>query len=128
MGESEEDRISMLHTLATLDPHPESVPVNVLSKVPGTPLENAGEVPIWETVRIIATARLAMPRSMVRLSAGRAHMSVSDQALCFLAGANSIFSSDEGKMLTIAAESPDYDADKRLLNILGLTIRPPFKQ
>ena len=112
LGETEADRISMLHTLATLNPHPESVPVNVLSKVPGTPMAEQPDVPIWETVRMIAAARVLMPASVVRLSAGRAKLSVSDQALCFMAGANSIFSSDTKQMLTKAVPSPDYDQDK----------------
>jgi biotin synthase len=120
LGETEADRISMLHTLSTLDPHPESVPVNVLSKVPGTPMENAEAVPVWDTVRMIAVARILMPASVVRLSAGRANLSVSDQALCFMAGANSIFSSETGQMLTKAVPSPDYDADRELLKTLGL--------
>ncbi len=127
LGESEEDRVSMLHTLATLDPHPESVPVNVLSRVPGTPLADQKDVNIWETVRVIATARILMPASVVRLSAGRAFMSVSDQALCFMAGANSIFSSETGQMLTRSVPSPSYDADRALLNTLGLRPRAPFK-
>jgi biotin synthase len=125
LGESESDRISLLHTLATLRPHPESVPINVLAKVPGTPLESQPDVPIEQTVRMIAAARVLMPSSVVRLSAGRAAMSGSDQALCFLAGANSIFSSDDRRMLTRAVESPDYDADRSLLKSLGLKPRPP---
>jgi biotin synthase len=128
LGETEKDRIAMLHTLSNFDPHPESVPVNVLSKVPGTPMQDQADVPIWETVRMIAVARILMPKAVVRLSAGRAKMSVSDQALCFLAGANSIFSSDDNRMLTRAVPSPDYDADKELLGVLGLTMRPPFKE
>src|SRR5665213_1269296 len=127
LGESQADRISMLHTLATLNPHPESVPVNVLSKVAGTPMENAPDVPVFETVRMIAVARILLPASVVRLSAGRAKMSASDQALCFMAGANSIFSSDTRQMLTKAVPSPDYDADRELLNHLGLKMRPAFK-
>jgi biotin synthase len=126
LGESQQDRISMLRTLSTMNPHPESVPINVLAKVRGTPLEKNADVPVWETVRMIAAARILMPASMVRLSAGRAGLSVSDQALCFMAGANSIFSSDEKKMLTIAAPSPDFEADRKLLNILGMTPRAAF--
>jgi len=128
MGENIEDRIALLHTLASFDPHPESVPINVLSKVPGTPLENQPEVSVWDTVRMIATARLLMPASVVRLSAGRAKMSPSDQALCFLAGANSIFSSDERKMLTRAVPCTDYDADRELLAALGLKMRPALER
>jgi biotin synthase len=127
MGESLEDRLSMLHTLATMRPHPESVPINILAKVPGTPMADRPELPIWETVRMIALARLLMPASVVRLSAGRAKLSVSDQALCFLAGANSIFSSDNGQMLTTAVPSPKYDADARLLDLLGLRAMKPFQ-
>lgn len=127
LGESESDRISMLHTLATMRPHPESVPINILSKVPGTPLAEQPDVPFWETLPMIAAARLLMPRSVVRLSAGRSKMSPSEQALCFMAGANSIFSSDTRVMLTSAVPSPDYDADRALLQTLGLKMRPPFK-
>ncbi|HZK82575.1 MAG TPA: biotin synthase BioB [Humisphaera sp.] len=127
LGETQADRISMLHTLATLDPHPESVPVNVLSKVAGTPMADEPDVPVWETVRMIAVARMLMPASVVRLSAGRARLSVSDQALCFMAGANSIFSSETRQMLTKAVPSPDYDADRELLGVLGLKPRAAFK-
>ncbi len=127
LGETQADRISMLHTLATMNPHPESVPVNVLSKVPGTPLGEQTDVPIWETVRAIAVARVLMPRSVVRLSAGRHQMSFSDQAMCFMAGANSIFSSETRVMLTKAVPCSDYDADKAMLNVMGLKMRPPFK-
>lgn len=126
LGESVEDRISMLHTLATLRPHPESVPINILSQVKGTPLENQPDVPIWDVVRAIATARIVMPTSDVRLSAGRARLSQVEQALCFLAGANSIFSSDDGHMLTVTTPCPGYDADQEMLNLLGLEMRPPF--
>ena len=127
LGETTDDRISMLHTLATLDPHPESVPVNVLSKVAGTPLAENPDVPIWDTVRMIAMARVLMPRAVVRLSAGRAQMSFSDQALCFMAGANSIFSSENRIMLTKAVPCADYDADRAMLDVMGLKMRPPFK-
>ncbi|HUB27686.1 MAG TPA: biotin synthase BioB [Tepidisphaeraceae bacterium] len=126
LGESEGDRIALLHQLATLEPHPESVPINVLAKVPGTPMAEQPDVPIWETARMIAMARLLMPTSVVRLSAGRAKMSVSDQALCFLAGANSIFSSDSKTMLTRAVPSPDYDQDRDMLELLGLQPRPAY--
>jgi biotin synthase len=127
MGEKVDDRLAMLQTLASFDPQPQSVPINVLSKVDGTPLESAEDVPWDDVVRMIAVARILMPKSTVRLSAGRAHMTDSQQALCFLAGANSIFSSENGQMLTKAVPSPDYDADKALLTKFGLTIRPPFK-
>lgn len=128
LGETVEDRISFLHTLAAMNPHPESVPINLLAQVPGTPLENQRDVRPEELVRMVAVARILMPAATVRLSAGRDRLSATDQALCFLAGANSIFSSDEHKMLTEAAGSPDYDADKALLDHLGLNMRPPFKE
>lgn len=127
LGETVDDRVSMLHTLATMTPHPESVPINVLSKVPGTPMADSPDVPIWETVRMIATTRILMPKAVVRLSAGRHLMGFSDQALCFMAGANSIFSSETRVMLTKAVPSPDYDADKAMLDVMGLKPRPPFK-
>lgn len=128
LGESVDDRVAMLQTLANLQPHPESVPINILSQVPGTPLENQPDVPIWEVVRMIATARIVMPASDVRLSAGRARLSQVEQALCFMAGANSIFSSDDNKMLTVTTPCPDYDADKEMLNLLGLEMRPPHQR
>jgi len=127
LGETVGDRIALLHTLATLKPHPESVPINLLSPVPGTPLQDQPEVPIWEALRMIATARILLPTSDVRLSAGRANLSQIEQALCFLAGVNSIFSSDDGKMLTEAAASPYYGDDQALLELLGLHPRAPFK-
>ncbi|MGB4930901.1 MAG: biotin synthase BioB, partial [Chitinophagales bacterium] len=98
LGESLADRVDMLHTLATMKKHPESVPVNALVPVKGTPLENNTRVSVWEMIRMIATARIIMPKAMVRLSAGRNEMSVEDQALCFMAGANSIFAGE--KLLT----------------------------
>ncbi|NET00176.1 MAG: biotin synthase BioB [Sphaerospermopsis sp. SIO1G1] len=128
LGESVADRIGMLHTLSNLQPHPESVPINILSQVEGTPLADQPEVPIWDVVRMIATARIVMPGSDVRLSAGRAKLSQVEQALCFMAGANSIFSSDDNKMLTVTTPCPDYDADAQMLNMLGLEMRPPFEK
>jgi biotin synthase len=118
----------LLQTLSSLCPHPESVPINLLARVPGTPLAEIPAVPFDEVLRVIATARILMPASMVRLSAGRAQMSVAEQALCFLAGANSIFSSETQTMLTKAVASPGYDEDQSMLERLGLTIRPPFKR
>lgn len=120
MGETEDDRIGLLHTLATLPEPPESVPVNALVAVEGTPLADRPRVDIWEMVRTIATARILMPKSMVRLSAGRVDMSETDQALCFLAGANSIFAGD--KLLT--TPNPKVDRDRILFERLGLTPRP----
>jgi biotin synthase len=128
LGEALEDRIALLQTLSSLCPHPESVPINLLARVPGTPLAEIPAVPFDEVLRVIATARILMPASMVRLSAGRAQMSVAEQALCFLAGANSIFSSETQTMLTKAVASPGYDEDQSMLERLGLTIRPPFKR
>jgi biotin synthase len=127
LGESKEDRVALLQTLSSLRPHPESVPINLLSPVAGTPLAGESPVPFTEVVRAVATARVLMPRAVVRLSAGRDRLGAAEQALCFLAGANSIFSSDEGKMLTRAVPSPDYDADRELLGMLGLRQRRAFK-
>ena len=127
LGETVTDRLKMLQTLAAIRPHPESVPINILSKVVGTPLADNAEVPVWDVIRMIAMARIAMPKSDVRLTAGRAKLDVTAQALCFLAGANSIFSSETEFMLTKAVPSPSYDADKALLEALGLKLREPFK-
>jgi biotin synthase len=118
MGESEGDRAAMLHTLATMPRHPESVPINQLVQVAGTPLAGAAPLDPFEFVRCIAVARILMPRSHVRLSAGRAEMSDEMQALCFLAGANSIFYGE--KLLTTG--NPDVERDQRLFARLG--IRP----
>jgi len=116
MGESVKDRLEMLQVLSSQTPHPESVPINALVPVAGTPLENRPPVDTFEMVRIIATARIAMPKSMVRLSAGRLTMSDEAQALCFLAGANSIFAGE--KLLTTA--NPGDDLDAALFAKLGL--------
>ncbi len=124
MGESHLDRVGMLHTLATLPEHPESVPVNALVPVEGTPLEDQPKVPVWDMVRMIATARLTMPKAMVRLSAGRVRMSQEEQAMCFMAGANSIFAGD--KLLT--TPNPEVNEDKELFAVLGLTPRAAFKE
>jgi biotin synthase len=123
MGETMNDRIGMLHTLATLPEHPESVPVNALVPVEGTPLEDQARVSVWEMVRMIATARIIMPKAMVRLSAGRVKMNLEEQALCFLAGANSIFAGD--KLLT--TPNPEYNADKEMFQILNLKPRKAYK-
>lgn len=123
MGEKEDDRIGMLLTLATLPEHPESVPVNALVPVEGTPLEEQEKVSVWEMVRMIATARLIMPKTMVRLSAGRVRMTVEEQALCFLAGANSIFAGD--KLLT--TPNPGQVQDHEMFQILNLKPREAFK-
>jgi len=124
LGETHEDRIGMLHTLATMPEHPESVPINSLVAIPGTPLEHNSKVDVWDMVRMIATARILMPKTMVRLSAGRTEMSVSDQALCFMAGANSIFAGD--KLLT--TPNPSFDEDNQMFQLLGLKPRKAFKE
>jgi biotin synthase len=116
MGESLDDRCAMLLTLANLDPQPESVPVNALVPAPGTPLADRPPVDPIELVRMIATARILMPRARVRLSAGRLALSREAQVLCFLAGANSIFYGE--KLLTTG--NPDVDADRALLRDAGL--------
>lgn len=116
IGESEEDRIGLLHQLANLDPHPESVPINVLARVEGTPLADAPELDPFVMVRAIATARILMPASRVRLSGGRHKLSREAVALCFLAGANSIFTGE--KLLT--TPNPSVDKDLSLLGDLGM--------
>jgi biotin synthase len=116
MGESEEDRIGLLEQLSSLDPHPESVPINMLVRAEGTPLEDASELNSLVMVRTIATARILMPASRVRLAAGRQQMSQEAVTLCFLAGANSIFTGE--KLLT--TPNPAADEDERLLKNLGM--------
>ncbi len=122
MGESESDRAGMLVALSTLNPQPESVPINSLVAVEGTPLEDQNPVTIWEMVRMVATTRILMPETQVRLSAGRTEMSQEGQALCFFAGANSIFAGD--KLLT--TPNPDVAEDMKLFGLLGLTPQKPF--
>ena len=124
MGESIGDRIGMLHTLSNLPEHPESVPVNALVPVEGTPLEDQPRVPVWDMVRMIATARIIMPKAMVRLSAGRVRMTPEEQAMCFMAGANSIFAGD--KLLT--TPNPDVISDQELFQTLNLKPREAFKE
>jgi biotin synthase len=116
MGETRADRVGMIATLASLPAHPESVPINMLVRVEGTPLAGEAELDSLEFVRTIAVARIAMPASVVRLSAGREDMSEETQALCFLAGANSIFYGP--RLLT--TPNPDRDRDLALLDKLGL--------
>ena len=123
MGESVEDRIGLLHVLACLSPHPESVPINLLSPVPGTPLEKKEPLPIWDLVRMIATARIIMPEAMVRLSCGREKHSIEEQALCFLAGANSIFS---GEKLLTRPTNTHFEEDRKMMDTLGLKTLPAF--
>ncbi|RAW01666.1 biotin synthase BioB [Pseudochryseolinea flava] len=124
MGEKEDDRIGMLLTLSTLPEHPESVPVNALVPVEGTPLEEQPKVSVWEMVRMIATARIIMPKAMVRLSAGRVRMNLEEQALCFMAGANSIFAGD--KLLT--TPNPGYIKDQEMFQQLQLKPREAYKK
>jgi biotin synthase len=123
LGESELDRAQLLHTLATLPQHPESVPINQLIQVPGTPLYGAEKPRPLDFVRVIAVARLLMPASYVRLSAGRTDMSDETQALCFLAGANSIFYGE--KLLT--TENPSEHHDRGLFEQLGIRAEKPIR-
>jgi biotin synthase len=116
MGESKEDKIRMIHTLATLPKYPESVPINALVPIEGTPFEDLPRITVWEFVRVIALARITMPKAIVRLSAGRLEMGIIEQAFCFLAGANSIFSGD--KLLT--TPNPSFDEDIQMFDLLGL--------
>ena len=116
MGEGPQDRVDMLTTLANLEEHPESVPINMLIAIPGTPLANAEKIDAIDFVRTIAVARIMMPKSFVRLSAGRTEMSDETQALCFFSGANSIFVGDT----LLTAENPGEDSDSRLFAKLGL--------
>lgn len=120
MGETEEDRIGLLQQLANLDPHPESVPINRLVRAEGTPLEHAEEIDTHAMVRAIATARIIMPKSRVRLAAGRRQMSTEAVTLCLLAGANSIFTGE--KLLT--TPNPAADQDRLLLENLGMKAMP----
>lgn len=124
LGETVEDRCGMLHTLVNLPQHPESVPINSLVAVKGTPLENQQPVEIWEMVRMVATTRIVMPKTVVRLSAGRQQMSLEGQAMCFLAGANSIFTGE--KLLT--TPNPEFDEDMEMFRIFGLTPKTPFQE
>lgn len=124
LGESRDDRASMLYTLCTLDPQPESVPINMLVPVEGTPMENNEPLDIFEWIRAIAVARILMPKAMVRLSAGRLQISKEAQAMAFLAGANSIFSGE--KLLTTPNSGEDFD--QALLEELGMKPREPFKE
>jgi biotin synthase len=118
MGETDTDRLRMLEVLSNFDPPPESVPINCLMAMPGTPLGDQPPVDIFELVRLIAVTRIALPKARVRLAAGRTRLSREGQALCFFAGANSIFYGD--KLLT--AKNPAANADVELLRELGLSI------
>lgn len=124
MGESEADRAGMLVALSTLNPQPESVPINALVPVEGTPLEEQKPVPIWDMIRMVATTRIVMPETQVRLSAGRTQMSREGQAMCFFAGANSIFAGD--KLLT--TPNPDVNEDMEMFKMLGLNPQKAFEK
>jgi biotin synthase len=116
MGESIEDRAGMLVSLSKLNPQPESVPINALVPVEGTPLGEENKIPVWDIIRMVATTRIVMPKTTVRLSAGRTEMSMETQALCFMAGASSIFSGE--KLLT--TPNPGIDKDAEMFSTLGL--------
>jgi biotin synthase len=122
MGENQEDRIELLHTLASLSPHPESVPINALVPVEGTPLAGQSPVDPFDFVRVIACARILMPKSKIRLSAGRLSLSDEAQALAFLAGANSIFTGE--RLLT--TPNPSDDHDRMLFEKLGVRPSSPY--
>ena len=122
MGEKVEDRAGMLVALSTLNPQPESTPINALVAVEGTPMENEKPVEIWDMIRMVATTRIVMPETQVRLSAGRTQMSREGQAMCFFAGGNSIFAGD--KLLT--TPNPDVNEDMKMFELLGLNPQKPF--
>jgi biotin synthase len=123
MGESVEDRIGMLMTYVHMEQPPESIPINALVAVAGTPLEDQKTVPVWDMIRMVAASRILFPQSIIRLSAGRTEMSQEGQALCFMAGASSIFAGD--KLLT--TPNPEFNEDADLFKILGLTPKAPFQ-
>jgi biotin synthase len=122
LGESREDRLALLHTLATRSRHPDSVPINMLTAVKGTPLGNQPRISFWELLRMVAIARILMPRAMVRLSSGRAQLTDAEQGLCFLAGANSFHS---GKKLLVTPTN-DFDQDDQMMELFGLSKLEPF--
>ncbi len=124
MGEKLEDRAGMLVALSTLNPQPESVPINALVAVEGTPMEDMEPIPIWDMIRMVATTRIVMPKTQVRLSAGRTEMSREGQAMCFFAGANSIFAGD--KLLT--TPNPDVNDDMEMFRVLGLQPQKAFEK
>ncbi|CAG0896014.1 unnamed protein product [Cyprideis torosa] len=124
MGESAEDRAGMLKVLANMNPQPESVPINALVAVEGTPMDEQEPVSIFEMVRMIATTRIVIPQTQVRLSAGRTQMTLEGQTMCFYAGANSIFAGD--KLLT--TPNPDINEDMKLFESLGLKTQAPFEK
>ncbi|MBD3637129.1 MAG: biotin synthase BioB [Crocinitomicaceae bacterium] len=123
MGETAEDRIGMLMTYVHMEQPPESIPINALVPVEGTPLEDQKPIEVWEMIRMIATSRILFPQSIIRLSAGRTQMSQEAQALCFFAGASSIFAGD--KLLT--TPNPEFNEDQALFEVLGMTPKKPFQ-
>lgn len=122
MGETIQDRLELLLSLCNRNPQPGSVPINLLTPIPGTPLENEGKVTGWELLRMVALARILMPKTMVRLSSGRIKMSYEEHALCFFAGANSIHVGE--KLLT--TPNPLFDKDDEMIKLFGLKKRPAF--
>jgi biotin synthase len=123
MGEAVEDRVGMLLSYMAMETPPDSIPINALVAVEGTPLEQQKPIEQWELIRMVAVTRIAFPQSVVRLSAGRTKMSMEAQALCFLAGAGSIFAGD--KLLT--TPNPEFNEDKEMFQILGLIVKEPFQ-
>lgn len=123
MGEAVEDRMGLLLSYMQMETPPESIPINALVAVEGTPLEDQKPIEQWEMIRMVATTRIIFPETIVRLSAGRTKMNLEAQALCFMAGAGSIFAGD--KLLT--TPNPDFNEDKEMFNILGLISKEPFK-
>ncbi len=124
LGETKEDRLLLLLKLSSFDPHPESVPINRLVPMPGTPLEGQKMVEVWDWIRTLAIARIVMPRCMLRLSAGREEMTIEQQALCFLAGANSIFWGDQ----LLTAKNAGQLKDEKLFEVLNLKKKKAFEQ
>lgn len=122
LGEAVEDRLQFLLTLSQRDPQPESVPINRLVAIPGTPLESQQPTTVWELVKMVAVTRIVLPKALIRLSAGRLGLSYEQQALCFLAGANSVHS---GERLLTLTNTP-VDKDEEMFELLGLKIRPAF--
>ena len=123
MGEAIEDRVGLLISYMEMENPPESIPINALVAVDGTPLEDQKPIEQWEMIRMVATTRVAFPESIVRLSAGRTKMSMEAQALCFMGGASSIFAGD--KVLT--TPNPDFNADKEMFDILGLIPKEAYQ-
>jgi biotin synthase len=122
MGEAIEDRVGLLLSYMEMETPPDSIPINALVAVEGTPLEDQKPIEQWEMIRMVATTRIAFPQSVVRLSAGRTKMTMEGQALCFMAGAGSIFAGD--KLLT--TPNPEFNEDKEMFEILGLIPKEAF--